>query len=122
VITDTRVYLRGRVDGDLLRTDQFGEIFATFIVANKQLGPYREGGRGSRMLAWCDVVCQGELALNVLDRISAGDAVEVWGDLRVIKPLHDTDSVLVQLLAESVDIDRSRGHPTPTEPTGDVLG
>ncbi|QWT25157.1 hypothetical protein KPL76_07385 [Subtercola sp. PAMC28395] len=82
------------------------------MIENKQTAPGTWGQRRARVLPWCDVVCDGELAFNVLDSLVEGDYVVVEGELRVhrLYPVDDgRDSAMVSVRAESEGLDLRRG-------------
>jgi single-stranded DNA-binding protein len=108
---NNRTHIRGRVTSGPESDDELDEPFATFVLENEQLGPYHDGGRTSRLVEWCEVVCMGDLALNVLESLGIGDPVTVWGELRVVRlrPGDEDATVLVSVLADTVGADLAFG-------------
>ncbi|GGF15143.1 hypothetical protein GCM10011399_06250 [Subtercola lobariae] len=47
-----------------------------FVVENEQIAPGRKGQRTARVVPWCDVVCDGELASNLLDSLDPRNGVK----------------------------------------------
>jgi single-stranded DNA-binding protein len=109
---DGRIWVRGRVHSDPVEMDGMGIPVAAFIVENEQTAPGKKGKRKAQVVSWCDVVCDGELASNVLDSLVEGDYVIVEGELRVHR-LYAVDdernSAMVSVRAESVGLDLRRG-------------
>ena len=109
---DSRIWVRGRVQSDPVEMDGTGIQVAGFVLENEQTAPGDKGRRKARVVPWCDVVCDGELASNVLDSLVEGDYVVVEGELRVhrLYPVDDgRDSAMVSVRAESVGLDLRRG-------------
>ncbi|RFA09038.1 hypothetical protein B7R54_07220 [Subtercola boreus] len=113
---DNQIWLRGRLRSDPVEMDGTGLVVAAFVLENEQKAQGKRGRPKSEIVPWCDVVCEGELASNVLSSVIEGDYVLVRGELRVhrLHPVDDArDSVMMSVRAESIGLDLHTGVTKP---------
>jgi single-stranded DNA-binding protein len=109
---DSRIWVRGRVQSGPVEMDSAGDPITAFIVENEQTAPDEPIQQKTQLVPWCDVICVGELATNVLSSLTEGDCVIVEGELRIhrMHALDDhRDSALLAIRAETVSLDLSQG-------------
>jgi hypothetical protein len=104
------VTLRGRIaEGPVALEVTIGDEPATaMIVSDAQTGLYGDATLEVPHVRCCEVVCYGDAALNVLERLGVDDPIVAVGELRISAPLdryNDQDLVIIHLEARAIGLD-----------------
>jgi len=106
--------LRGRIAQApaAVEVEPGDEPATAFIVSDAQTGIYDSEEVPVGALRCCEVVCRGATAVRVLDQLSVGDPVLVYGELKLSGPLdtyNERDLMLVHLQACAIGLDLAAG-------------